>query len=170
METGEIKTKYISSIDDVISQIMELVAYLMPAEETKVEENEEAAEKTTEETIYEAIKASEHEYREYGIRTCNGEYAIGDELAPSYNWDDEKDEEDWELLNGTCATGFGYLWMGDEDKQDDLETIRKALAIHTKARYPGCHTYLIATRTGSEYGNDTAEIILENAEVIAVIR
>lgn len=174
MENGEINTKSISSIDDVISQIMELVAYLMPAEETAEEPAEETAEEPAEETaeeiIYKAIKASEHEYREYGIRTCSGEYAIGDGLAPSYNWDDEKDEEDWELLNGTCATGFGYLWMGDEDKQDDLETIREALAIHTKARYPGCHTYLIATRTGSEYGNDTAEIILENAEVIAVIR
>lgn len=46
METGEINTKNISSIDDVISQIMELVAYMMPAEENKAEENEEAAEKT----------------------------------------------------------------------------------------------------------------------------
>lgn len=47
MESGEISTKYISDSEEVISQIMELAAYLMPADE----ENEEAAEEAAEEAV-----------------------------------------------------------------------------------------------------------------------
>lgn len=53
IESGEICTKYIGSSAEVISQIMELVAFLTPAEDEETEEaveTEETEETTTEET------------------------------------------------------------------------------------------------------------------------
>ena len=121
--------------------------------------------------IYDIIKANERNYRYFGIRTCNDEYAIGDECAASYNWDNERDEEDWELLDGTCATGFDYLYLyddpTDDDIADDVAEIEKALKINRA--YRGAHTYLIAGMS-SEYGNDDAEIIISGAEVVAIIK
>ena len=121
--------------------------------------------------IYDIIKANEHNFRSFGIRTCNDEYVIGDECAASYNWDDERDEEDWELLDGTCATGFDYLYLYDdpteEDIADDVAAIEKALEINRK--YRGKHMYLIAGM-GDEYGNDEAEIIISGAEVLAIVK
>lgn len=48
LETGEVCTKGISSSEEVISQIMELAAFLAPAEETTEENTEEAIEETEE--------------------------------------------------------------------------------------------------------------------------
>lgn len=46
LETGEISAKNIGSSEDVISQIMELVSFLTPAEEEEIEENTEETEET----------------------------------------------------------------------------------------------------------------------------
>ena len=51
MQTCEINTKGISDSDEVISQIMELAAYLMPADEEAEEDAEESAEGSTEEAV-----------------------------------------------------------------------------------------------------------------------
>lgn len=58
LETGEIKTKNIGFASDVINQIMELVAFLTPAEETEEEATEEEAEETAEivETDYDLFE------------------------------------------------------------------------------------------------------------------
>lgn len=48
LETGEIRTKGIYMDAQVIGQIMELVAFLAPAEEEKEEETDEVAEETEE--------------------------------------------------------------------------------------------------------------------------
>lgn len=121
--------------------------------------------------IYEVIKANERKFRCFGIRACNETLNVGETASDSYNWDDEKEESEWERLNGACATGFDYLWLVDEPEEsdiaDDVATIQKAMDIN--ARYYGAHTYLIAGMN-SEYGNDEAEEIIENATVLAIIK
>ena len=103
----------------------------------------------------------------FGLRTENRELNVGDELGCSLAWDEENDRpyED-KYLDGICATGFGYLWLIDEDDEDDLKAIEKAIEIHSA--YNGAHTYLVAG-TGFEYGNDEEEIVIAGSEVIAVI-
>ena len=49
IESGEIRTKSISDAEEVISQIMELVAFLMPEEKTEEEKETEETEEDTEE-------------------------------------------------------------------------------------------------------------------------
>lgn len=121
--------------------------------------------------IYEVIKTNEHKFRYFGIRTCDEKLTVGDTASNSYNWDDEKPEEEWERLPGACATGFDYLWLMDEPEEsdiaEDVAAIQKVMNIN--ANYPGKYTYLIAGMN-SEYGNDKAEVIIENATVIAVIK
>lgn len=50
LPTGEISTKSIGDAEEVISQIMELVAFLTPADEAAQESSEEAAEDASDET------------------------------------------------------------------------------------------------------------------------
>lgn len=120
--------------------------------------------------IYHVIDANKHNYHVFGIRTCADEYKAGDCCAASYDWTDGIPGEQ---LDGTCATGFGYLWLYDnadeEDIADDVATIQKALDLHRSISYPGQHMYLIAGND-SEYGNDDAEVIISGAEVVAVIK
>lgn len=119
--------------------------------------------------IYEVLKANENKFRAFGFRTCNDDLAIGDELAASYDLSDDAEPDT--LLDGTSATGFDYLWLydepSDEDLADDLATIEKAL--ETNATYCGRRTYLIAGQRSSE-GQDEDEIVIANAEVIAIIK
>lgn len=121
--------------------------------------------------IYEVIKENERNYCVFGIRTCDECLSIGDTASDSYNWDDEKDESEWERLDGACATGFGYLWLvndpTEEDIAEDVATIEKAMKIN--AAYRGKYTYLVAGMN-SQYGNDEAEEIIERATVIAIIK
>ena len=122
----------------------------------------------TEQEIIQAIKDATGTgwgIRSFGIRTDSRAYAVGDELPNSYDWNIEEIEGiDRKPLPGTCATGFGYLWFDGE--QDDIDTVRKALTIN--ARYEGKHRYLIGG-LDDYYGEDEAEVIIRNAEVIAVI-
>lgn len=115
--------------------------------------------------IYDILNANQHNYRYFGIRTCDNEYQCGDTVANSYNWDD--DEANCYELDRACATGFDYLWLDDDSIDEDMATISKALAIN--ACYRGKHVYLIAGMD-SEYGNDESEIIISSAEVVAVIK
>lgn len=107
-----------------------------------------------------------------GIRTDERLLNVGDELGSSRDWaaEDAAREINFEEVeiycDGTCATGFGYLWFDEDSKEDDLKTIEKAILLNKS--YPGEHMYLIAG-DGSEYGNDDAEVILSNAVVIAVL-
>lgn len=117
--------------------------------------------------IYQAIKENKSNYRVFGIRTCADAAEIGDALPCSWNWDWERDEEDWEQLDGTSATGFGYLWLDEDSLEDDLAAIEQAMKINSA--YRGAHTYLIG---GMDYedGVDQAEVVISNAEVVAVIK
>ena len=116
--------------------------------------------------IYDILNANQHNFRYFGIRSCDNEYQIGETVANSYNWDDD-DEANCYELDGACATGFDYLWLDEDSLEEDMASISNALEIN--ACYRGKHTYLIAGMD-SEYGNDEAEIIISRAEVIAVIK
>lgn len=102
----------------------------------------------------------------FGIRCTDETHEIGDELENSYNWNEFDEEHDGEELDGTCCTGFGYLWFDGE--QGDLDEIQKALDINS--RYSGKHQYLVYARYGGEYGDDEQEVIFPAPEVVAVIR
>lgn len=119
--------------------------------------------------IYDIIKSNEHKFLAFGLRTCNDDLAIGDELAASRDLSDDAEPDS--LLDGTSATGFDYLWLYDEpsvqDIADDVATIEKAL--ETNATYPGRRTYLVAGQRSS-YGQDEDEIVIANAEVVAIIK
>lgn len=102
----------------------------------------------------------------FGIRSTDEEHEVGDELENSYNWNEFDEENDGEELDGTCCTGFGYLYFDGE--QSDLDEIEKALEINS--RYAGEHQYLVYARYGGEYGDDEQEVIFQAPEVVAVIR
>ena len=113
------------------------------------------------------IEAKEKGLTHFGIRGEDRKLAVGAKLDNSFDWDFENDCPSTEKLNGTCATGFDYLWLIDEDDADDLETIKKALE-HHKAHYSYSYTYIIAG-VDSEYGDDENEVIIGGAEVIFVL-
>lgn len=114
-----------------------------------------------EELVLNALIESGHKYNYYGIRTDDHMYQIDEELECSHDLSD--DAEEGTLLNGTCATGFGYLWYDE----DDIDEVRKALA--RQQDYDGAHMYLIAGE-GEGYGNDPQEVIISHAVVVAVIK
>lgn len=116
--------------------------------------------------ILEKIESIRENSACFGIRCTDEEHEIGDELENSYNWNEFDEEHDGEELDGTCCTGFGYLWF--DGGQDDLDEIQKALDINS--RYSGKHQYLVYARYGGEYGDDEQEVIFPAPEVVAVIR
>lgn len=82
METGEISTKGIGSADEVIAQIMELAAFLTPAETEETSETEEDNDMYIE---HKNTTAAEYYYNDYigmycivGTTLCNADF---DELA-----------------------------------------------------------------------------------------
>lgn len=114
-------------------------------------------------TILNVLIENQNNYKCFGIRTDDRELNIGDELGCSHDWDFENDTPSEELLPGICATGFGELWYDE----DDIETIEKALNAHKS--YYGKHTYLIGGYF-EKYGDDESEVIISDAEVIAVLK
>ena len=111
-------------------------------------------------------KAHEEDYNAvFGIRTDDASMNIGDACRLSHEWDYENGWEAEGYMDGTCATGIGYLWFDGE--QDDIDEINKALEIQKD--YQGAHQYVVMG-SGYEYGNDPAEIVMTDAKVIAVLR
>lgn len=113
------------------------------------------------EKILKALIENGYKYRYYGLRTEDRDLQVDDEVGNSRDTYWENDEE--LLLDGACATGFGYLWF-DEDDMDEVEK-----AIQIQKSYQGAHQYLIAG-DDADYGSDEAEIIIRNAVVVAVIK
>lgn len=112
--------------------------------------------------ILEALIESNYNYRYYGLRSTNGKYEVGQELHSSVDSSDDGIENGEPELDGTCATGFGYLAFDE----DDTEEIEKALEINSG--YKQNHLYLIAGND-VEYGEDEQEIIISNAVIVAEI-
>lgn len=84
-------------------------------------------------------KAHEEDYNAvFGIRTDDASMNIGDACRLSHEWDYENGREAEGYMDGTCATGIGYLWFDGE--QDDIDEINKALEIQKD--YQGAHQYV----------------------------
>lgn len=103
-------------------------------------------------------------YNYYGIRACDELYDIGAQLPCSYDQYWQVPYYEQAKLDGTCATGFGYLWFDGE--KEDIVLVKKALEINSK--YRGKYRYLIAGND-ADYGDDDGELIIKNAVVVAVL-
>ena len=99
-----------------------------------------------------------------GIRFSDEEYKIGDDVENSHNWVDG----DWtdEELDGASTVNVAEPWSYDsldELKETAIERLNKA------GRYPYDYAYLVAG-TSSDYGEDTNESIIRNAEVVGILK
>lgn len=127
--------------------------------------------------LVEAMKvAKENGYNVFGIRTVENDAGIlnvGDECPDSYNWDFELDcstrETTGEKLNGACAVEIrtDTLMMDGDDDEDIAEEIERAF--EKAAYYYGEQVLLIGGKFGCEHGDDDGEVIIEMADVLAIV-
>ena len=99
-------------------------------------------------------------YDVFGVRGDDREFAIGEEMPASNDWDYDNDCMSEDKLNGVCATMIG-------EKYDDAEELAESLKkrIEFNKRYAS-QQYLIGGSWGYEMGVDENEIIINGAEVI----
>ena len=119
------------------------------------------------EKIYEMMINGKNYLACSGIRCDDREYEVGDELDCSKNMLDDVDEEEWEDLDGTCATGFDALFFQEDTREEDIETIAKAIEFNKKL-YRCKHQYFICGWS-TQYGDDDHEVIISGAEVVVKI-
>lgn len=121
-------------------------------------------------------KAKEEGYNAFGIRVVEnaaGILSVGDACPDSYNWDFDLDcstrETTGEKLNGACAVEIdtSMLLLDGDDDEDAAAEIEKALK--NAAPYWGEQVLLIGGKFGYERGDDENEIIIELADVLAVV-
>lgn len=118
--------------------------------------------------IMDAITENKRKYTVFGIRGDDRSFAASEDLPCSQNMvDDLYDHEtgEYPLLDGTCATGFGFFWFDGDD--EDIETVQKALD-YNKEKYSYKNHYLIGGYD-YEYGDDEHELIIKGAEVVCKI-
>lgn len=116
-------------------------------------------------------------FRSFGIRSINtrisGRANVGDVLPESYDWDIEQDcstyDTTGETLSGTCAVWVNTEWINYDDEWDSdiLKSLEAGLKIAHS--YYGDEYVLVGSKEGGEWGNDEREIILEDAQVLAII-
>lgn len=122
-------------------------------------------------------EANENGFRGFGIRSVETEITgyvnVGDILPESYDWDMENDCSTYyttkETLPGTCAIWISTDWINYDDDRDSniLKSLESALKIaHT---YYGDEYVLLGSKEYGEWGWDEREIILEDAQVLAII-
>lgn len=125
--------------------------------------------------IMEYVKNNGH-ITSLGLRSLEGDESteIGTELRESYTWDMEQDCSTYhttgETLNGTCSTGI-QLDARDID-EDNIEELAAAIetAYKINKSYGSTVGMVVIGGTGHDYGNDDDEYIIENAEVVAVLK
>lgn len=105
-----------------------------------------------------------------GIRTTTDDenYSVDDTCRYSYEWDYENDcstyyTENPIKLNGTCAVEVILENLEEMSDEEIMEQLRKV-----SCNYVGEQVILIGGHY-AEYGSDESEIIIEGAEVLAVI-
>jgi hypothetical protein len=99
-----------------------------------------------------------------GVRFDDGEYKLGKKLKRSWRWDDGSPTK--ERLDGTSAVNVGESWS-----YDNLDELKKVVIDRLNKNgggYPYDHAYLVKG-TNSEYGEDTHEVVIENAKVIGIL-
>lgn len=117
-------------------------------------------------------KINEEGYGVVAIRHCaeDEEYNVGDTCRNSYDWNYELDHSTYEdeepiELDGTCGYHINNFECLDDEELDEAE------ALFNKAmEESGCYVGKIVVIAGNyySYGNDENEVIIEDAEVIAV--
>lgn len=117
-------------------------------------------------------KIKEEKYSVVAIRRCckDENYNIGDICRSSYEWDYEYDVSSYDTeipneLDGTCGLNITSI-IDCEDLTDVRNIIDNG--IEKSSTYDGNNVIIIAGYDYS-YGNDEEEVIIENAEVIAVL-
>lgn len=110
--------------------------------------------------IVEINEAKALENKHMGIRFDDHDYKMGEDVANSYDWNN--DEE----LDGTCALQFGEGWPFD-----DVEELKESASemIENVESYSGNNVYLIAG-IRSRIGEDDNEVIISGAEVIGILK
>lgn len=117
-------------------------------------------------------KVNEEGYGVVAIRHCAEDetYSVGDTCRNSYDWNYEEDHSTYEdeepiELDGTC----GYHIVGFENlDEDEVEEATELFnrAMENASIYGG--TVAIIAGNRKSWGNDEHEVIIEDAEVIAV--
>ena len=106
-----------------------------------------------------------------GIRTITDDenYNVGDICRNSYDWDFENDCSTYNTdnpvqLNGTCAIEiFVDCDIEDMTEEEIINEINNA-----ECNYAGSKKILIGGNSSS-YGDDENEVIIRDAEVIAIL-
>lgn len=120
--------------------------------------------------------AAENGYRVFVIRKIREEAGllnVGDRCPDSYSWDIELDvstrETTGETINGACAIVIdtNHMFLDGSDDDELEENINKAL--NASEIYYSDETMLIGGKSGYEYGYDDYEVIIRDADVLAII-
>lgn len=123
--------------------------------------------------VMEILKKMNYEgYGVIAIRHCAEDetYNVGDVCRNSFDWNYELDHSTYEdeeqvELNGTC--GFhvaGFESLDEEEIEEATELFNKAM----KNANVYCGNIVVIAGNSFEYGNDENEVIISDAEVIAV--
>ena len=111
------------------------------------------------------------DYSVVAIRHCcpDEEYKIGDICRNSFEWNEEYecssyDTEEPEEMDGTC--GYAMFDLVDADDSEEAKEIIER-AVEESSIYDGSNIVIIGGDSYS-YGNDENEVIIEEAEVIAI--
>lgn len=123
--------------------------------------------------IAEILKKVNNEgYGVVAIRHCAEDetYSVGDVCRNSFDWNYEEDhstyEDDWQVeLNGTCGLHIvGFENLDEEEIEEATELFNKAME---KANVYSGQVVVIAGDS-YDYGSDEDEVIIRDAEVIAI--
>lgn len=115
-------------------------------------------------------------YRYFGVRKVYnyaGIFNVGDSCPKSYNWDFENDcstyDTTGETLPGTSAIHVAVedLYLHGDDDDEAAEALQNA--IDRVSDYGGEQMLLIGSKYSYDYGDDEDEVILEDADVLAII-
>lgn len=117
-------------------------------------------------------------YNEWGVRVLpydvNPMPHVGDDLPESYDWDFERDcstyDTTGETLGGTSCVGFNAYYIGTPGIEDQ-DTAQELVRIIEKATssYGKHKVIFIGGKDGSRYGDDDGEIIIPDAQCLAII-
>ncbi len=103
-------------------------------------------------------------YNYLGVRALQDDedYKVGEITRNSLDWDAENDCSSDQELSGICAVEVD---MDDDNRERAIE---ETLAF-VRANYWGGTAVLLGAH-GTEHGNDPSEIIMRNAQVIAIYK
>lgn len=108
------------------------------------------------------------------IRHCcdDEEYSVGDWCRNSYNWNLELDQSSYyddepNELPGTCGINVSGFQNLDSDEVDEAEKLLRK-AVKKASCYSG-RLAVIVGYNGYEYEADDGEVIIRDAQVIAIL-